>query len=55
MVRSIMAYADLPMSFWTEAVKTGSYILNTANTKVRKLTDSEYWIGNLSNFKGIWL
>ena len=56
MSRSMMAYADLSLNFWGEALSTSTYILNRISTKSRKLTPFEYWTGHkpdLSNLK-VW-
>jgi hypothetical protein len=33
MTRSIMAYVDLPIHFWGEALSTATYIFNRIKTK----------------------
>lgn len=53
MVRSVMAYADLTLSFRTEVVNIASYILNKVVIIARKLTTFDYWTGHrpdLSNY-----
>ena len=57
MSRSMMAYADLSLNFWGEALSTSSYILNRITTKSKKLTPFEYWTGHkpdLSNLT-VWV
>ena len=56
MTRSMMAYADLPVHFWGEALSTTTYILNRVKTKAKPQTPYEYWTRtkpDISNFK-IW-
>ena len=56
MVRSMMAYADLPIHFWGEALSTAAYILNRVETKAKPLTPYELWTGHkpdLSKLK-VW-
>ena len=45
MVRSMMSYASLPMSFWGYALKTTQYILNLVPSKVISTTPKELWTG----------
>jgi transposase InsO family protein len=49
MTRSMMAYADLPVHFWREALSTVAYIFNKVKTKSKPLTPYEYWTGLKSN------
>jgi hypothetical protein len=56
MTRSMMAFADLPIHFWGEALLTLAYILNRVKTKSKTLTPYEIWRGlkpNLENLK-VW-
>ena len=56
MSRSMMAYSQLPLSFWGEALTTANYLLNKVNTKSKDLTPYEYWTGHkldLSNLR-VW-
>jgi hypothetical protein len=56
MTRSMMAYADLPIHFWGEALSTAAYILNRVKTKSKLLTPYEYWTGlkpDIDNLK-VW-
>ena len=45
MMRSMIAYADLQIVFWGEALSTVVYILNRVKTKSKPLTPFEIWIG----------
>ncbi|WVZ84921.1 LOW QUALITY PROTEIN: hypothetical protein U9M48_031890, partial [Paspalum notatum var. saurae] len=45
MVRSMMAYSDLPMSFWGEALHTAVYLLNHSPSKAVTVTPYELWTG----------
>jgi transposase InsO family protein len=54
MVRSIMAQANLPISYWGDAILTAAYILNRVPSKSVPSTPYELWIGkkpNLSNLR----
>ena len=56
MTRSMMAYADLPIYFWEEALSTSTYILNSVKTKSKPLTPYEIWTSlkpNIENLK-VW-
>ena len=56
MVRTMMAFADLPKSFWGYALETAVYILNRVPSKTVDLTPFELFYGkkpNLTYFK-IW-
>uniref|UniRef100_A0A2N9GNZ7 Reverse transcriptase Ty1/copia-type domain-containing protein n=1 Tax=Fagus sylvatica TaxID=28930 RepID=A0A2N9GNZ7_FAGSY len=56
MMRSMMAYADLPIVFWGEALSTAAYILNRVKTKSKPLTPFEIWTGHqpdMTNLK-VW-
>ena len=56
MSRSVMAYSQLPLSFWGEALTTANYLLNKVNTKSKDLTPYEYQTGHkpdLSNLR-VW-
>ena len=46
MVRSMMAYSDLPLSFWGEALHTVVYLLNHSPSKS---VSSTLWIVELSS------
>jgi transposase InsO family protein len=43
MVRSMMAYSDLPLSFWGEALHTVVYLLNHSPSKDVVVTPYELW------------
>lgn len=43
MTRSMIAYANLFLNFWEEALSTIDYILNRVTIGVRKLIPFEYW------------
>jgi transposase InsO family protein len=43
MVRSMMAYSDLPLSFWGEALHTAVYLLNHSSSKL--VSSYELWKG----------
>ena len=45
MVRSMMSNSDLPLSLWSEALKTAVYILNRVPSKVVSKTLVELWHG----------
>jgi transposase InsO family protein len=45
MVRSMMAYSDLPLSFWGEAFHTVVYLLNHSPSKTVTVTPYELWTG----------
>ena len=56
MVRSMMSYSQLPISFWGHALQTACYILNDVPTKAASKTPYELWRGrkpNLSHLR-IW-
>jgi hypothetical protein len=50
MTRSMMAYANLPIHLWGEALSTAAYILNRIKTKSKSLTPYEYWSGLKPHF-----
>ncbi|XP_037494707.1 uncharacterized protein LOC119370510 [Jatropha curcas] len=45
MVRSMMSYSDLPISFWGYAIETTTYILNLVPSKSVPKTPTELWTG----------
>jgi len=45
MVRSMMAHANLPISFWGDALLTATYILNHVPSKSVTATQYELWHG----------
>ena len=56
MVRSMMSYSSLPISFWGYSLQTAVYILNVVPSKSIKKTPLELWNGHkpsLRHFR-IW-
>jgi hypothetical protein len=54
MVRSMMVQANLPISYWGDALLTAAYILNRVPSKLVSSTPYELWTGkkpNLSYFQ----
>ena len=51
MVRSMMAHATLPITFWGHAIETAAYILNRVPTKAVPKTPLEMWNGRKPSFK----
>ena len=49
MVRSMMAQANLPISFWGDALLTATYILNWVPSKSVLSTSYELWNGEKPN------
>ena len=45
MVRSMISYANLPISFWGYALEIAQYILNLVPSKVISTTPKELWTG----------
>lgn len=45
MVRSMMAQANLPVTFWGDALLTAAYILNRVPSKSVPSTPYELWTG----------
>ena len=45
MVRSMMSYSTLPISFWRYALNTAMYLLNLVPSKSVLKTTIELWIG----------
>jgi hypothetical protein len=45
MVRAMMSYAALPMSFWGYALQTAAYLLNLVPSKSVSKVPTELWIG----------
>ena len=45
MIRSMMAHANLPISFWGDALLTAAYILNRVPSKSVSATPYELWSG----------
>ena len=46
MVRSMMSYSSLPISFWGYSLRTGVYILNVVPSKSIQKTPLELWNGH---------
>ena len=44
-----MAQANLPISFWGDALLTSAYIINRVPSKSVPSTSYELWNGNLGN------
>ena len=51
MVRSMMIHANLPKSFWGDALNTASYLLNHAPSKAVDSTPYEIWYKRKPNLK----
>ena len=51
MVRSMMSFADLPISFWGYALETAAYLLNRVPTKSVVSTPYEIWKGKKPDLK----
>ena len=45
MVRSMMSYASLLVSFWGYALETTQYLLNLVPSKAISITPKELWTG----------
>ena len=56
MVRSMMAYSDLPLSFWGEALHTAVYLLNHSPSKAIAVTPYELWKGRKPSLRhlAVW-
>ena len=56
MVRSMMSFTDLPLSFWGYALETAAFTLNSAPSKSVETTPYELWFGKKPNlsFLKIW-
>ncbi|KAL0456393.1 UNVERIFIED_CONTAM: Copia protein [Sesamum latifolium] len=55
MARSMMAQANLPISFWGDAILTAAYILNRVPSKSIPTTPYELWHGRKLNLEGLRL
>ncbi|KAM1306817.1 hypothetical protein ACFX2H_009156 [Malus domestica] len=53
MVRSMMSFVDLPVSFWGYALQTGAYLLNRVPSKLVPQTPYEIWHGKSKNLNHI--
>ncbi|KMQ81757.1 copia protein, partial [Lasius niger] len=54
MTRCLLSEANLPATFWAEAVNTANYLQNRLPTKANEVTPYELWTGrkpDLSNIK----
>ena len=51
MTRLMMAFVDLPIYFWGEALSTLAYILNRVKTKSKPLILYKIWTGLKPNIK----
>ena len=43
MVRSMISNSNLPLSLWSEAIKTATYVLNQVPIKLGPKTPFELW------------
>ena len=50
MVRSMMSYSSLPISFWGYSLQTTVYILNVVPSKLVQNTPLELWNGHKPSF-----
>ena len=53
MVRSMMSYSSLPLSFWGYALQTAVYILNVVPSKSIQHTPLELWSGHKPSLRHI--
>jgi hypothetical protein len=53
MVKSMMAGANLPTSFWGEAILTTMHILNIIPTKALEKTPHELFVGKIASISHI--
>ena len=53
MVRSMMAQANLPISFWRDALLTAAYILNRVPFKSVPTTQYELWTSAKPNLENL--
>ena len=56
MVRSMMSFTDLPLSFWGYALETAAFTLNRAPSKSVETTPCELWFGKKPklSFLKVW-
>ena len=54
MVSLMMAQANLPISFWGDALLTATYILNHVPSKSVPRTPYELWTGAKPNLENLW-
>ena len=45
MVRLLLSYSSLPISFWGYALETATYLLNLIHSKLVSETPTELWNG----------
>ena len=55
MVRSMMSYASLPVSFWGYALETTQYLLNLVPSKVISTTPKELWSRRKPSLGHVWI
>lgn len=53
MVRSMMSYSDLPISFWGHALETIVYILNLVASKWVPTATTELWTGSKPSLRHV--
>ena len=53
MVRSMMSYSDLPVSFWGYVLETTAYILNLVPSKSVPKTPTELWTGRKPSLRHV--
>ena len=51
MVRSMMSFTSLPLSFWGYALETAAYLLNRVPSKAVPKTPYEMWYGKTPSYK----
>ncbi|KAL0373403.1 UNVERIFIED_CONTAM: hypothetical protein Sradi_3256000 [Sesamum radiatum] len=51
MVRSMMSFTELPLSFWGYALETAAKLLNMAPSKIVAQTPYQIWHGNPASYK----
>ena len=54
MVRSMMAQANFPISFWGDALLTATYILNYVPSKSVPTTPYKLWTSAKPNLENLW-
>ena len=52
-VKSLMSYLDLPVSFWGYALKIAAYIINLVPSKSVPTTPTELWTGRKPSLRHI--
>ena len=53
MVRSMLSYSSLPISFWGYALETATYLLNLVPSKSASKTPTELWNGRKASLNHI--